>query len=598
MSNTGECIEQRQLVSLNKVISAALVDTYADINQAGVQQMYAHWAARGYKKLNNEVLKIGKRKVILTVNPNTHTATLPLDFYHETFVGVIDNFGQRVPIRMRGDLIDYSGVEEIEPEEDCPKCGCNKNICKDLSITESSEVVILNNTTYIKTIVKTLYPNGDYMVETNTPVYNFPTPTPEVPALAYLLVTHIGSAGAKAELFISGVSLGTYIQGDGITDTDTLAAAMALFFDGKNGYQFESAGSQIVITNTPGVGSAVNNQTTIVLTLTQINTGGGGLGTQHPALAFTITQFSGGVDAVTLKDGTVTYVKQKEFIAKLSMTDCGCIAPTPENIEVIKTNAYDCYCCYYAPCCNNTLDAGYQIFEETGLIKFGRQFKQKKVYIEYQGFLPKKNGQYQIPEIAFECLVNWVKFKSVENKKNVPLNERNWYRQMYLNERGNMEKMNGRMSFQQVLQAFTMIPKFDAVSYNDWHQFGDQNKNQNQLPAPAADNCNVPQNTCPPVSGKTFTPFNILTVAGNGQGTPVVGTNTFQDDRLKGAIGIDVVFIDNTTLSRYQNDNQGVKDFSIDTISGTISFWQGDGTTPRNWFGGEVLIIPTFFKLV
>lgn len=591
--STETCVDRNQMISLNKVIAGAMVDMYGDINQAGLYQMLSHWAVRGYKKLNNEVLKTGKRKAIITINKNTHTGTLPLDFNNASFIGVIDNYGQKVPIRLRTDLTDTNNIEEVQDEDDCPKCGCNTNVCKDLSITESETIVILNNNTYIQTIVKTLYPNGDYFIETTTPVLTLTGVDTETKATATISITHIGRTGATFRVFILGQQLGEYPQTDDDTNIAFLAASIANYYNGKYGYSFSVEENIISIQPPAGLGSSINGGVNLAIDATQITTGTG-IGTPQPGLDASITQFAGGVDAEVKTDGTVTYVTQKEFIAKITLAECGCIEPTPANIEVIKCNAYDCYCCYYAPCCDSTLDAGYQVFEETGLIKFGHQFKQNKVYIEYQGFLPKKNGIYQIPEIAFETLVNWIKYKSVENKKNVPLSERSWFQQNYFRERGNMEKLIGIMSLAQFLQAITLIPRFDAVYYNDYTCV--------TIPKdevmPATDNCNVPQTTCPPTSSKSWTPFSIQVTAGTGSGKPTPGLNTYQNNNLINAVGINILFIDNTSFSRNQDTTQDVKDFSIDYVNGILSMWQSDGVTPRLWTAGETLIIPTFFKLV
>lgn len=459
--------ERNRTVPIYKVVAAAMVDIYGDISQAGLQQTLMFNAARGFRKLNNEILKNSRRKVLLHVNKNTHTATLPLDFYEESFVGVIDDNGQKVPLRMRTDLTDTNNIDDIPCEDKCPKCAQDKNICNELTITEDTILVIINNSTYEQTIIKKLYPNGDYFIETRIP-------------------------------------------------------------------------------------------------LLDINT------------------------------NTVVYTTQKEFVAKLSLKDCGCIEDTPENIAVIKCNACDVYCNYFASCCSTPLDASYQIFPETGLIKVANNFNFDKIYLEYQGFLPKKNGQYQVPEICFETLVNWIKFKVVENKQNVPLGVRQWHWERYRVERGNMEKLVGRMGIQQIIQSIGLIPKFDVNWYPDNYCFTPP---QSTAMAPT-DSCSAQQATCPPTSSKSFTPFDILVVAGNGAGTPTVGVATYQNNKLINYLGINVIFINNTTLTKLQNDNQTAKDFSIDPITGILTVYQGDGVTLRLWQDGDILAIPTFFKLV
>lgn len=114
----SECndITQKQ-VPLMKVVKAAIVDVYGNINE--LQQLYSHWAARGLRMLQREVLKVGVRKVLLQVNRNTMTATLPLDFGEDTFVGYIHN-GKKGSMRTSHRIADTCNIEEI-PYEDLYK---------------------------------------------------------------------------------------------------------------------------------------------------------------------------------------------------------------------------------------------------------------------------------------------------------------------------------------------------------------------------------------------------------------------------------------------------------------------------------------------
>lgn len=140
-------------IPLHKVVAAAMIDSYMDISQAGVQQMYSHWCARGLEKLTNEVLKTGIVKVLLSVNKNTQTATLPLGFKEEVFVGELRN-GLKYPIFLNSSITDEKGIETIECEDKCPKCNANKAICQDLQVTEDTVLVVINNSTYEQTIIK------------------------------------------------------------------------------------------------------------------------------------------------------------------------------------------------------------------------------------------------------------------------------------------------------------------------------------------------------------------------------------------------------------------------------------------------------------
>lgn len=451
----------KKLVPLYRVISAAIIDTREDVGH--VFQTYAHWAARGLKKLDREVLKTGRRKVTLTVNRSTNTATLPPDFNEETFVGVVVD-GKKIPLKLRSELVDSKNIEDIPCEDKCEKCNQDKTICEDLTITEETVLVVIMDSTYEQTVIKKLYPDGSYFLETRIPVWD--------------------------------------------TATDT-----------------------------------------------------------------------------------VIYTTTKQFIAALSLKPCGCIDDTPQNIETIRVCCPDVYNCYYASCdtCCDTSYGGYKIFEETGLIQFDAVGKFTKVYMEYLGFMSKKNGQYMVPEVAFETLVEWVKYKSIQNKRyNVADRTIDRWFENYTRERGNMSKIMGRISLSSIIQAIGLTPKFDIDSY----VCEPVTVTTTTQVAAASTDCNVDAAVCPPTSAKSFMPFDIAVVAGLGTGTPTPGGNIYQNDKLIGAIGVNMIVVNNTpeTIKGLQ--------FTLDTSTGILRRYQGDGVTANDWASGDVLVVPTFFKLV
>lgn len=250
------------MVPLYRVVSAAIVDSFEEIGK--VQQIYSHWAARKLKELNRQTLKTGAKKAILTVNRSTNTATLPTDFREEIAVYVIVD-GKKIRLKLRPELVDEKNVEEIPCEDKCEKCNQDKAICEDLTITEETVLVVINDTVQEQTVIKKLYPDGRYYLETRIPVWD-------------------------------------------------------------------------------------------------------------------------------VESETIIYTTQKQFIAALDLKPCGCIDDTPANIETIRCCANDVYCQYYAPC-DNSCDVnygGYRIFPETSLIQFDKIGVFTKVYIEYYGFMVKK----------------------------------------------------------------------------------------------------------------------------------------------------------------------------------------------------------------
>lgn len=451
----------KKLVPMIRCVNAAIVDSYEDIGK--VQERYIFWAARHIKTLNRQILKANRRYAIITVNRSTNTATLPVDCDELTFVGVLDENNEKIPLKVKNNL-GNSKYDEIECEDKCPKCNQNTGICNDLTVTEDVKLVTINDSVYEQTIVKKLYPDGSYFLETRIPLWD-------------------------------------------------------------------------------------------------------------------------------IEAGTVVYTTTKELVNTLSLKPCGCIDDTPENVEVIRTCAPDVYCCYYASCNNSCTEdyGGYKVFEQTGLIQLDNIGKFKKLYIEYWGFLPKKNGQYQVPEVAFETVVEHIKFMAIDGKRNVSTRDKMWRYERYKIQRGNMEKEIGRIGLSQIMQAAMSIPKFD-IDYPEL--CGGCLTVPSTAPVTTSDetDCDATpavQRDCP---APAYTIFSISTIAGSGDGTPVPGTNVFQDSRLKGALGVVLIVVNNT------NETIADQQFTIDTGAGIITRYQADGVTPNPWQTGDILIVPTFFK--
>jgi hypothetical protein len=475
--------ELKRTVPLTKVVGAAIVDLHEDLGR--LQQIATHHAARGLKKITRETLKTGLRKVTLLVNQNTWSATLPPDFDSEEGVYIIDRRGFKVPLKSNNKIVDYKNIEDLEPPELCPKCNQNTQICQDLTVTEETTLVVVNGITAQQTVIKKLYPDGSYYLETITPVWD------------------IDSAG-------------------------------------------------------------------------------------------------------------IIYTTAKEFITKLDLKDCGCLVETPANLEQVRCLCPDVWCTYYTPCDNNCIVdyGGYRIFEETGLIYFDKPHSFEKVYLEYWGFMVKKNGQYHVPEIAFETLVNFIKFKWVENKRNVPAWERQWTFNQYTRERANMEKVMGRIGLAQIIQSIGLIPKFD-LDYTPEMWCGGSTVSFSTVngsaaaAAAAAEACEVaiaatadsesdtegcneeplPEVECPcPPCDPSKQPFQLAKVADVGDG-PVSGTNTYQHNDLINALDVNIINVNNTP------ETVQAAQFTFDNVTGTIARFQGDGVTPNMWQPGDVLVV-------
>ena len=197
------------------------------------------------------------------------------------------------------------------------------------------------------------------------------------------------------------------------------------------------------------------------------------------------------------------------------------------------------------------------------------------MYKEYRGFVPKVNGQFAVSEVAFETLVNWTKFKSVENKKSVPIVERGWYFNNYRRERSNMEKMIGRVSLSKYIKSLQANPKFDfEMPFNCRSGV----PNTISLVSSSSECSNESNSGSGNTTNNTINVTNVILnnytelklIVDGKSGSPVAGQNTYQNNALIGATGIGMINVNKNT--EYKGD-----DYSFNGVSGTItriSQWQ------------------------
>ncbi|HJY24016.1 MAG TPA: hypothetical protein VJ279_14075, partial [Hanamia sp.] len=91
-------------------------------------------------------------------------------------------------------------------------------------------------------------------------------------------------------------------------------------------------------------------------------------------------------------------------------------------------------------------------------------FDYDNVYVEFKSYLPKVNGRYMVPEVAFETLVEWTKFKSIQGKSNFTTYDKNWQLEQYKRERGNMEKAANKASLRVIVDYLRSVPKFELTN--------------------------------------------------------------------------------------------------------------------------------------
>lgn len=521
----------KSLVPLSRAVAAAMIDTYSD--KGNSQQVYSHWGAREVSKLQQQVLKRGKRSQLLTVNANTRTATLPPDFKEELFIGYINSKGEKVPIPLNANITTPNAIEEIECEDKCPKCNQDSSICNDLTVTESVETLVLESGKSCSTWQLKGLDNVDT---------TFTYRTCEGVFVKNVYVDFAGITVCSDDSY--PIAMGIVVGGTKTRLGDCGTAPVSGFYDKTTIKKLYPNGDYYLEITTP-----------------YFNT----------------------------DSGEIEYATTKEFITNISLKPCGCPDNTQENIAVIQDCCYDVWCCHYAPC-NSVCDkntGGYRIFEEAGLIQFDFNFRYTQIYIEYLGFIPRVNGQLAIPEVAFEAVVSGIKFRSVENKKSVPLSEREWYRQRYMVERGNMQKLLGRLNLADVIKSFNLNPKFDFES-----PFNCCNGATNTISIvqSVSASCEVASpssqsqssgNTINNIINNWYTVISDYTeiklVVDGNTGSPVNGAYTYQNDALIGATGLSMINVN-------KNTEYVVEDYTFDGVTGTI-------TRNNQWFTGDVAVL-------
>lgn len=160
----------------------------------------------------------------------------------------------------------------------------------------------------------------------------------------------------------------------------------------------------------------------------------------------------------------VEYLTKKKIITTLDLEPCGCVQSTPENVDKIRDCNYDCYCTWCSPVCCDYEEVGYRVFPETSTIKFDSNFHGDKVYMEWRGSLPKRNGEYVVPFLAKRYIIESIKFMAIQNKKNVTMWERREQERYRAAARSDMEKVMSQDTLHNIMYALMTVPKFDYHS--------------------------------------------------------------------------------------------------------------------------------------
>jgi hypothetical protein len=223
---------------------------------------------------------------------------------------------------------------------------------------------------------------------------------------------------------------------------------------------------------------------------------------------------------------------------------------------------------------------GYAIFEESGLIQFSENFDYDKIYLEYYASMIKINGQYQVPKIAFEALVEWIKLKAIQNRLKVSRFDRFDQRESYKAAKANFFKVKHRIPLSVILRAALEVPKFDI--FVEAYYGGSAEVEVRTYPNAVMSIGDSSENDVPVVESGGVYSF-ISFIVGASLISPAVGGYSFQDNRLIGAKLIAKIVVNNSTETVVAGD------FVFNSTTGTI-------TRKNMWGSGDTAVIGYFKK--
>lgn len=287
-----------------------------------------------------------------------------------------------------------------------------------------------------------------------------------------------------------------------------------------------------------------------------------------------------------IQTNVVEYRAARQFIAHIDLKPCGCVEETDANMINIQTCNPNVYCQYFAPCDNscNVNYGGYKIFSESGLIQFDYKLNFSKVYLEYKGYLLKIKGQYFIPSVAFETVVEGTKYRAIKDKRNVPEITIRRKQMDYKEAKASMRQVMGRTSLVNIINSILTTPKFD-IYFDDYYQGC---INTPIVISQTSNDCLVNNvsgnsgNNISPTPATGYVPFTFVRIV---TGLTDGGLTTIQDNVLIGALNLSILIVNDTTYTQAKGD------FSIDNSTGVIDIY------PNYFFNGDV-IVGNYFKIL
>lgn len=160
---------------------------------------------------------------------------------------------------------------------------------------------------------------------------------------------------------------------------------------------------------------------------------------------------------------TVEMQTSTKELCQVQVKDCGCVLNTQENLASLCS----CGCtCIFRGCddlenaypINHTFDGYYNVYRDLGIIQLNPTFCYDKLFTRYKGGLPVINGQYAVPEEAFEALVAFARMKYYENRRDAGA-FRGESNQKWKDERKELLRNKNRFSILEIYDAIGIVPE-------------------------------------------------------------------------------------------------------------------------------------------
>lgn len=150
--------------------------------------------------------------------------------------------------------------------------------------------------------------------------------------------------------------------------------------------------------------------------------------------------------------------KTRTLVEVFDIADCGCLKNTHDNIQKLQSCCENVYNLYYAPTCDSSLPLKATFFPEDGIVEFNQKVYFSEVQMEYGGDLPRKNGDFIIPEVVFEYLIAFVLEKRDSRRKDVTDRQKLMNMQKVKDERKIMFTNLAGLTIDEIFQVATSLP--------------------------------------------------------------------------------------------------------------------------------------------